>query len=172
MSSSDCFRQQTNPDISGVGIRISFYLQNFILGELGPIVVIAILHPLIDSLQVLLVNRSWEDAPNSLWTFIATNFGLTIAALAQLKGDELTLFEAIEVSYLIWLANFGTFLALASYSGQKEKYKARRWGTNIAAPKHDNFVMVGAVVQTFFSIILTLVMWCVRNTSNSPSYRC
>ena len=98
-----------------------------------------------------------------MWTFIATNFGLTIAALAQLKGDELTLFEAIEVSYLVWLANFGTFLALASYSGQKEKYKARRHGGNTPAPKHDNFVMVGAVVQTFFSIILTLVMWYVTS---------
>ena len=159
--SSNCQRQEPDPDICGVGIRISFYLQNFVLGTLAFICWNYDDGLLTRSLlSVLLVNRSWEDAPNSLWTFIATNFGLTVAALVQLTSNELTLFEAIEVSYLVWLANFGTVLALASYSGQKRSNN--RKASDTATPKHDNFVMVGAVVQMFFSMILTLVMWYVH----------
>lgn len=54
---------------------------------------------------VLLVNRSWEDAPSALWTFIATNLGLTISALAQARTGAtpgLSLYEAIQVSNLVW----------------------------------------------------------------------
>lgn len=67
---------------------------------------------------VILANRSWEDAPTVLWTFIATNFGLTIAAIAQASQtgtyqngngtitespSSLTFYEAVEVSNLVWL---------------------------------------------------------------------
>ncbi|KAG5716048.1 hypothetical protein E4T56_gene17128, partial [Termitomyces sp. T112] len=87
----------SNPDISGVGVRVSFYLQTFLL--------------------VLLVDRSWQNAPIALWTFIATSAGLVLAAI--IIRDQLTLFQALQVSNLVWLANFGTFFALASYSRQK-----------------------------------------------------
>jgi hypothetical protein len=49
---------------------------------------------------VLLVDRSWQDAPIALWTFIATSFGLTAAAIVQ--REQLTLFQALQVSNLVW----------------------------------------------------------------------
>ena len=51
-------------------------------------------------LLVLLVDRSWEDAPSALWTFIATSFGLTIAAIVE--REQLSLFQALQVSNLVW----------------------------------------------------------------------
>jgi hypothetical protein len=54
----------------------------------------------ISDLPVLLVDRSWQDAPIALWTFIATSFGLTIAAIVQ--QEHLTLFQALQVSNLVW----------------------------------------------------------------------
>ncbi|TDL28337.1 hypothetical protein BD410DRAFT_216204 [Rickenella mellea] len=145
-----CQVQQSNPDISGVGIRISFYLQNFLL--------------------VLLVNRSWEDAPNALWTFITTSFGLTIAAIAQAvsgssSNPKLSLYEAIQVSNLVWLANFGSYLALASYSRHKAfAFDKKRKKAKGIPRGHDNFVKFGAVVQTTFSMALTLYMWATADT--------
>ncbi len=53
-------------------------------------------------LLVLLVDRSWEDAPIALWTFISTSFALTIAAIIQVGKGSLSLFEALQVSNLVW----------------------------------------------------------------------
>ncbi|KAF8588164.1 hypothetical protein K439DRAFT_686237 [Ramaria rubella] len=127
---------QYNGDIAGLGVRLSFYFQNFIL--------------------VLLVDRSYEDAESSLWTFIATSFGLTIAALVQVASNSLTLLEGILVSQLSWLANLGTVLALASYSRSKGE---------------DNLVKIAAVLQGYISMILTIVMW-VWSGSLPPGYSC
>ncbi|KAJ7808254.1 hypothetical protein B0H14DRAFT_1518902 [Mycena olivaceomarginata] len=131
----------TNPDIAGIGVRVSFYLQTF-----------------------LLVDRSWQDAPTALWTFIATSFGLTIATIVQHQSDgQLTLFQALQVSNLVWLANFGTFVALASYSRQKA---ARPKETNIRVGPDYN-VKFGAMIQTLFSMALTIYMWSNAATFGS-----
>ena len=53
-------------------------------------------------MPVLLVDRSWQDAPSALWTFIATSFGLTLAALVQATQNQLSLFQALQVSNLVW----------------------------------------------------------------------
>ncbi|KAJ7161429.1 hypothetical protein C8R43DRAFT_335009 [Mycena crocata] len=133
-----------NPDISGIGVRVSFYLQTFLL--------------------VLLVDRSWQDAPTALWTFIATSFGLTIATIVQHQSDsELTLFQALQVSNLVWLANFGTFVALASYSRQKA---ASRGEANIRVGSDYN-VKFGAMSQTLFSMALTIYLWSNADTFGS-----
>jgi len=92
---------QYDGDIAGLGVRLSFYFQNFIL--------------------VWLVARSPTDSEGALWTFIATSFGLTVSALVQVNSKNLTLLEGILVSQLSWLANLGTILALASYSRLKGK---------------------------------------------------
>ncbi|KAF8512055.1 hypothetical protein JB92DRAFT_2930646 [Gautieria morchelliformis] len=126
---------QYDGDVAGVGVRLSFYFQNFFL--------------------VLLVDRSYEDAENALWTFIATSFGLTVAALVQVGLGNLNFVEGILASQLAWLANLGTFLALASYSRSKGK---------------DNLIKVAAVLQGYFSMILTIVMWtwCAHFSQRSP----
>ncbi|KAJ6621217.1 hypothetical protein B0H10DRAFT_1021653 [Mycena sp. CBHHK59/15] len=125
----------SNPDISGIGVRVSFYLQTFLL--------------------VILVDRSWQDAPTALWTFIATSAGLVIATITQHQSNDLTFLEALQVSNLVWLANFGTFVALASYSRQKaashKELNAR------VGPDYN--VKFGAMVQTLFSMALTIYMW-------------
>ncbi|KAF7339342.1 Ketopantoate reductase-like protein [Mycena sanguinolenta] len=139
----DCINYaMTNPDIAGIGVRVSFYLQTFLL--------------------VILVDRSWQDAPTALWTFIATSFGLTIATIVQHQSDgQLTLFQALQVSNLVWLANFGTFVALASYSRQK----ASHTGNVRPGVGADYNVKFGAMIQTLFSMALTIYMW-----ANAPSF--
>jgi len=129
---------ENNADISGVGVRVSFYLQTFFL--------------------VLLVDRSWQDAPSALWTFISTSFGLTIAAVIQASYEQLSLFQALQVANLVWLANFGTFLALASYSRRKATDTKRPKGGG-KSQKADNFVKLAATTQTLFSMVLTLYVW-------------
>ncbi|KAJ6604800.1 hypothetical protein DFH09DRAFT_322601 [Mycena vulgaris] len=132
----------TNPDISGIGVR--FYLQTFLL--------------------VILVDRSWQDAPIALWTFIATSFGLTIATIVQHQSDaQLTLFQGLQVSNLVWLANFGTFVALASYSRQKAA-SHKEANVRIGA---DYNVKFGAMMQTILSMALTIYMWSEADTFGS-----
>ncbi|TFK36991.1 hypothetical protein BDQ12DRAFT_233713 [Crucibulum laeve] len=146
----DCTNYATaNPDISGVGVRISFYLQTFLL--------------------VLLVDRSWEDAPIALWTFIATSFGITLAAIVQ--GEQLTLFQALQVSNLVWLANFGIFVALASYSRQKAAFVEENYGKQRKRRAYDYHVKYGAMGQTLFSMILTIYMWSKAETFGN-NYEC
>ncbi|KDR85479.1 hypothetical protein GALMADRAFT_234372 [Galerina marginata CBS 339.88] len=135
----------TNPDIAGVGVRISFYLQAFLL--------------------VLLVDRSWEDAPLALWTFIVTSFGITLAAIIQ--REQLSFFQALQLSNLIWLANFGIFVALATYSRHKAEAIARVQENGQIAS--DFKVKYGAMFQTLFSMSLTLYMWAKAPTfGNQP----
>ncbi|KAJ7061639.1 hypothetical protein C8F01DRAFT_1137988 [Mycena amicta] len=92
--SSTCL--EANPDISGLGVRISFYLQTLAL--------------------VLLTGRSLEEALSSVWTLLGTSFGLAISALVTATQNQLPLYQAIIVTDLIWLANFAIFMALAAYS--------------------------------------------------------
>jgi hypothetical protein len=54
------------------------------------------------TVTVWLVDRSWQDAPNALWTFVTTSFGLTIAAIVQNKQHQLSFFQALQVSNLVW----------------------------------------------------------------------
>ncbi|KAL0572932.1 hypothetical protein V5O48_009045 [Marasmius crinis-equi] len=122
-----------DPDISGPGVRISFYLQTFFL--------------------VVLVNRSWQDAPLALWTCITMSLALTIAVIANLKF--MTLLEVLQVCNLVWLANIGIFVSLASYSRQKAGSRKARMGRRFV----DYRVKFGAMFQTMFSMVLTVVMW-------------
>ncbi|KAF7307047.1 Ketopantoate reductase-like protein [Mycena indigotica] len=129
---------ESNPDIAGIGVRSSFYAQAFLL--------------------VILVDRSWQDAPIALWTFIATSFGLTVATIVQYTSrPQLTLFQALQVSNLVWLANFGTFVALASYSRQKAESRKQSHLFNYN-------VKFGACAQTLLSMALTLFMWAKVDT--------
>ncbi|KAJ8084477.1 hypothetical protein PM082_003247 [Marasmius tenuissimus] len=123
-----------DPDISGPGVRVSFYLQTFFL--------------------VVLVNRSWQDAPIALWTCIAMSFGLTVAVLANFKSF-MTLLEVLQVCNLVWLANIGIFVSLASYSRQKAGSRRAKPGRRII----DYKVKFGAMFQTLFSMVLTVAMW-------------
>ncbi|KAK7695290.1 hypothetical protein QCA50_002480 [Cerrena zonata] len=145
----DCKQgQSVNPDISGIGVRLSFYLQNFLL--------------------VLLVDRSWEDAPSALWTFTSTSCGLTIAAIVQARSGQLSFFQALQVSNLVWMANFGTFLALASYSRHRERHEEEEEQITDKSKKTQaqNWVKVVAMFQMFFSMSLTFYTWSRTDVFN------
>jgi len=116
---------------------------------------------------VLLVDRSWQDAPIALWTFIATSFGLTIAAIVQQQQQQLTLFQALQVTNLVWLANFGTFVALASYSRQKAASPKRFRGRG----SFDYNVKFGAMAQTLLSMTLTIYVWYATIQSGTTRIR-
>ncbi|KAJ7241501.1 hypothetical protein B0H12DRAFT_1133580 [Mycena haematopus] len=94
MSFNQCL--PPNPDISGLGVRISFYVQTIAL--------------------VLLTARSLDEALNSVWTLLGTSLGLTISALVTAAGNQLPLYQAVVVTDLIWLANWAIFMALATYN--------------------------------------------------------
>lgn len=96
----DCKGQSSNPDISGIGVRLSFYLQNFLLGEVYRLCMLWC--HILTLFVVLLVDRSWEDAPSALWTFTSTSCGLTIAAIVQARSQQLSFFQALQVSNLVW----------------------------------------------------------------------
>nr|GAT58607.1 predicted protein [Mycena chlorophos] len=96
MTSSFSRCLEANPDISGLGVRLSFYLQTLAL--------------------VLLAGRSLEEALSSVWTLLGTSFGLAISALVTASQGQLPLYQAIIVTDLIWLANFAIFMALAAYN--------------------------------------------------------
>ncbi|KAK7058452.1 hypothetical protein VNI00_002086 [Paramarasmius palmivorus] len=134
---------EIDPDIAGVGVRVSFYIQAFLL--------------------VFLVDRSWEDAPIALWTYIAMSFSLTIATIINQLQNAMTLLAALVVSNLVWLANVGIFIALASYSRQKANSRK-------AGPRHpiyDYNVKFGAMAQTLLSMVLTIYLW-----SNIDTFGC
>lgn len=97
-----CLGQAVNPDISGIGVRLSFYLQNFLLGE--TFAFDGLLELLLTNFAVILVDRSWQDATGALWTFITTSFGLTLSAMIQAKQGQLSLFQALTVGNLVWCA--------------------------------------------------------------------
>ncbi|KAK7465415.1 hypothetical protein VKT23_005393 [Stygiomarasmius scandens] len=61
----------------------------------------------------------------------------------------------MQVSNLVWLANFGTFVALASYSRQKAASKKQAFHK----VKFDYGVKYAAMLQTMFSMALTIYMW-------------
>ncbi|KAJ7040457.1 hypothetical protein C8F04DRAFT_1083629 [Mycena alexandri] len=127
----------SNPDIAGIGVRFFSHLER--------------------SFPVILVDRSWQDAPTALWTCIATSFGLTIATIVQSipgaaqSGSQLTFFQALQVSNLV------------CYSRQKA---ASHKETNIRVGADYN-VKFGAMLQTFFSMSLTLYMWSTADSFGS-----
>jgi len=114
---------------------------------------------------------------------VSTSFGLTIAAIIQASEQQLSFFQALQVSNLVWLANFGTFLGLASYSrhrtNQELERKSQSEDVELNASitkqnennaetnepekesghKPDNNVKLGATVQIIFSMILTFYTW-------------
>jgi len=92
------------PDISGIGVRIAFYIQTIAC--------------------VLLTGRSLSEALSSVWTLLGTSFGLTVSAIVTAAHNDLPLYQGIVVTYLVWLANFALLMSLASYARHPHPSKA------------------------------------------------
>lgn len=104
---------------------------------------------------MFLIACSFKDASGSLWTLIATSVGLQIAALVQYGDCSLTLFQAVQVNNLVWMANFCIVIGLASYS------RGRR------ILEHDFLVQIGAMIEMYLSIVLTFLLWTAAPQFNS-----
>ncbi|KAJ7133270.1 hypothetical protein C8R44DRAFT_772104 [Mycena epipterygia] len=122
---------EANPDIGGPGIRISFYLQTMAL--------------------VLLAGRSLENALIDVWILMGTNFGLTVSALLTAVRNKLSLYDAIIVTDLLWLANYAIFLSLVTY--------------NRRAARSAHMVQYAAIVQTYISMACIIYLW-----ARAPSF--
>ncbi|KAJ7856255.1 hypothetical protein B0H14DRAFT_2753302 [Mycena olivaceomarginata] len=92
-SNSSCL--EANPDISGLGVRLSFYIQTMAL--------------------VLLAGRVLDKALESIWSLLGTSVGLTVSAIITAGKKELPLYQAIIVTNLMWLVNLAVFFALGAY---------------------------------------------------------
>jgi hypothetical protein len=105
---------------------------------------------------VLLIALSSKESSSALWTLIATSLGLQIAAIIRYTptntgdpGDRLSLFQAIQVSNLVWMANICIVIGLASYSRRRPKKLTQR----------DVLVQISAGVEILMSVILSFVLW-------------
>jgi hypothetical protein len=72
-----------NTDVSGIGVRISFYLQILFLGGRLIIAVVYVLHASLTILSACLSARSGslDEITSSLYTLIATNMAMAVTAL-------------------------------------------------------------------------------------------
>ncbi|KAF7359998.1 F-box domain-containing protein [Mycena venus] len=119
-----------NPDISGLGVRISFYVQTLALGKW--------------TVFWALSGRSLEEAHNTIWTLLGTSFGLTISAFVTALKNDLPLYQAVVVTDLVFLANWAIFMALATYNRH---------------PRGSHAVQHTAIGQTYISMSLILYLW-------------
>ncbi|KAF9074843.1 hypothetical protein BDP27DRAFT_1415759 [Rhodocollybia butyracea] len=144
----------SDSDISGPGVRISFYLQSFLL--------------------VILVDRD-----EKLYEYQFMDFYCDELRIAEYANSALTLLEALQVSNLLWLANFGIFFALASYSRSKRKShrKHKKSGSNGLSgntkakeerKESDYGVKTASMLQTLLSFALTLYMWANPEKFSDP----
>ena len=56
-----------------------------------------------------------EDASSIFLTSISTSFGFTLAALVQAVHGNLSLYQALQATYIVHMANISVILALVSY---------------------------------------------------------
>jgi len=90
-----------NTDISGIGVRISFYLQTLFLGCLSA------------------RSRSLDEVTGSLYTLVATNVAMAVSSLILgLKPEpEISFHDALVVFYLLTLCWVTNTCSLASCNG-------------------------------------------------------
>ncbi|KAF7364625.1 F-box domain-containing protein [Mycena venus] len=129
---NQCF--PPNPDISGLGVRLSFYVQTIALGK--------------DNSFTLRSEKFGLDAARDEH-FRTISFGLTISALVTAVQNALPLYQAIIVTDLVWLANWAIFMALATYNRH---------------PRGSHVVQYTAIGQTYISMSLILYLWARAST--------
>lgn len=140
------------PDISGIGVRIAFYIQTVTCGEANQFSSNIMSYNIG---VVLLTGRSLSEALSSVWTLLGTSFGLTISAIVAAIHNDLPLYQGIVVTYLVWLANFALLMSLASYARHPHPSKA---------------IQLVAIPQIYFSTACTLYIWAQAPSFGSESH--
>jgi len=83
-----------NPDISGLGVRLAFYIQAY--------------------LTIIITFLPDADVQASYWTMTITAFALFTSALALHSMDELSLYQGILVSVLLYLHAYAAAASMQS----------------------------------------------------------
>ncbi|KAH8825188.1 hypothetical protein DL96DRAFT_1712209 [Flagelloscypha sp. PMI_526] len=99
---------KSNPDISGIGIRVSFYLQVICLSGLS------------------VRSSSAVESGNALSSLVVTNlaYAVTTIALGMNPKPSITLYDALVVIYLLTLSWLTIFISLPHYTRFKRSQSA------------------------------------------------
>ncbi|KAJ7202536.1 hypothetical protein GGX14DRAFT_462875 [Mycena pura] len=100
-----------NTDISGIGVRLSFYLQTVFLGCLSA------------------RSTSPEEVTGALYTLLATNTGMAVTALILgfKSMPEISFHDALVVFYLLYISWVTVFFSLPSSAIFPGKIKMVHW---------------------------------------------
>ncbi|KDQ54255.1 hypothetical protein JAAARDRAFT_60676 [Jaapia argillacea MUCL 33604] len=141
-NSSDCSSFPTpNPDVSGIGVRISFYAQAFLLA------------------LVSARSSSPDEITNALTTLIATNMAYCVTTMtlgfANGSQNQLSLYDALVVLYLLIPSSTAIFFTMPTYNRLK---------------KGSRLVKLLAVLQSYLVFTCSFVVLTLAPTfgSNSP----
>ena len=101
----DFFAQNT--DISGIGVRVAFYLQVNILGMFGCLLIaFGLSNVFLLVVLVIVSHPKSADTANAFWTLTSMSLGLVVAAIASAAKGQLSFFNAIIVQDLVWCVLF------------------------------------------------------------------
>ncbi|KZT38008.1 hypothetical protein SISSUDRAFT_1047729 [Sistotremastrum suecicum HHB10207 ss-3] len=92
MSIAACPGIPDNPDITGLGVRLAFYIQAYI--------------------TVILANLPGADVNGSYWAMTMTAVALFISALVLSGSQNLSLFHAILISVLLFLHSYAAAFSM------------------------------------------------------------
>ncbi|KAJ7052217.1 hypothetical protein C8F01DRAFT_625499 [Mycena amicta] len=132
---------EANADITGVGVRVSFYLQTIAIAVLSCF--------------------SFEEALNSLWALIATSFGLALAVLitAVQRQPELRLQHAIVAGHLISLTGITIHVVLAAHFANVLSLRLARSRQSVKILHRTQAAIVLSLLQTVFSSSCMMYIW-------------
>ncbi|KAF7361202.1 hypothetical protein MSAN_01152300 [Mycena sanguinolenta] len=104
--STSCSYGGLNPDISGIGVRISYYLQTLFLGATAAAKTVA---------GCLLRSGSLDEISGALYTLMATNIAMAVAGLILgLKpAPEISFQDAVVILYLLSMGWTTVLVSLA-----------------------------------------------------------
>jgi hypothetical protein len=112
---------QSDPDISGIGVRVAIYVQNLI----GFVPAVWALWDGKVTLYEL------ESAETQSTTILITAFAVLISAMVEAKTYGLSNFHANIVLYLSWMNNTNTFIYFLLYLQHKSQPRRRCGRTEV-----------------------------------------
>ena len=89
-----------NTDITGIGVRVAFYLQATVVGACPRASLVRALTGL--RLPVFQALLQPDDIGGSFWTLSAMALGLMIAGVVSAARVQLSFFNAIAIANLVW----------------------------------------------------------------------
>ena len=99
--SSNLQHLEPNPDISAFYVRTTACCEGRVLCHYSFIVIY--------SMSVILVGRSLPEALAGLLTLLGTSFDLTVSTIISAAQQQLPLYQAIIIPYLVWISNIAVF---------------------------------------------------------------